>query len=604
MTDIAGRGHAHAPRVDRVRVRLSGLLSAGLSVWVLRLLFLVLAILGLAERVWMVDHSPINSDQAVVGLMARGILHGHFVAFFWGQHYAGLEPYLTSVLFALFGSSDTVLNLTPVVLAVTATVLVYLIGRYYLPRVFAALAALAVWVWPLAILTNSTEEIGYVFACLNCGLLAVLFATRIRCRKSTTVNWAVLGLSMGACVWASPEFLYFMPPCFILVAPTIVRGWRRERQQTVKTVAAALAGTVFGGLPFWWATVTTHFGTITNPNGVPYPGSLSTRISSMFAHAIPIAMGVQEPDSGSWYGGRSLSEAAVFVILSAVVGAVVWAVVRHSPRTVLAVVVFVVAYLVIYPLFPPTALWQGGRYVVFLPYVFVIVAFYPLGLIPWPRLATALCALVVVAIAGATVLEIPAVFSDFAATQLVHAFDVDRSSSAGLAVDLKRDHASRGYAAYWLAYKLNFESDGALEYTPIPTDTLRNRGLFKTVGATPHPSWVVCQPANLAICENVTGTPAVNPLGLTWATLTSWLHHQGIPYTATTLDGFTVVVPSVRITPTILQNAGVLEGLITLSRGRRRPWERERPGRGFTSTFERLTLNLRLNPDDCVRRSS
>src|ERR1700722_5121999 len=102
---------------------------------------------GGAERLWIVDHSPINSDQAVVGLMARGILHGHFVAFFWGQHYAGLEPYLTSVLFALFGSSDTVLNLTPVVLAVTASVLVYLIGRYYLSRVLAGLAALAVWVW-------------------------------------------------------------------------------------------------------------------------------------------------------------------------------------------------------------------------------------------------------------------------------------------------------------------------------------------------------------------------------------------------------------------------------------------------------------------------
>ncbi len=519
----------------------------------------VLVFLGLAARVWIVDHSPINSDQAVVGLMAKAILHGHFVAFFWGQHYAGVEPYLTSVLFALFGSSDTVLNLTPVVLSITATCLVYLVARYYLPRVFAVLAALAVWVWPVISLTNSTEEIGYVLACLNFGLLAVLFATRIRLDRGRTLpNWAILGLLLGACVWASPESVYFFVPCLFLVAPSVIRGWRRGRLPTTARLAVGAAGAALGGLPFWWATVATHFATITHPNSAPYPGTLATRTTSMFTHAIPIAMGLQRPYSGSWFGGPVIGSTALVVGLLVIAGATLWALRWHRPRVVTALIAFVVAYLVIYPLLRPTFSWQDGRYIVFLPFLFVVVLMYPLALVPWRRVAVALGAFVVIAMACVTLLELPGVFADFSVTHLAHALEVTRSSASPLAVGLEKDNIRRGYAAYWLSYKLDFESDGSLRYTPIPTDTMRNSAYLSTVDTASRPAWIVCQPAYVATCANATDTVAVNPLGLTWTSFVSWLHGQGIPYRSTMIDGFTVVVPTARITPAVLQHAGVL----------------------------------------------
>ena len=89
--------------------------------------------------------------------MSLGIVHGHFGAITWGQTYGGVEPYVTSVLFAVFGHSDTTLNLTPVVLSVTASLLVYVIGRHFLPRTLAGLAALAVWVWPAIVVSNGTR---------------------------------------------------------------------------------------------------------------------------------------------------------------------------------------------------------------------------------------------------------------------------------------------------------------------------------------------------------------------------------------------------------------------------------------------------------------
>ena len=66
--------------------------------------------LGLLLRCWYLTHQPTNSDVAIVGLMARQILHGHFSAFYWGQTYGGVEPYLVAVMFAVFGQSTIVLE--------------------------------------------------------------------------------------------------------------------------------------------------------------------------------------------------------------------------------------------------------------------------------------------------------------------------------------------------------------------------------------------------------------------------------------------------------------------------------------------------------------
>src|SRR5271165_3555765 len=56
---------------------------------------------GLLGRAWWLTHVTFDSDQAVVGLMAREILHGHFTAFFWGQVYGGVEPFVVAAVFGV-----------------------------------------------------------------------------------------------------------------------------------------------------------------------------------------------------------------------------------------------------------------------------------------------------------------------------------------------------------------------------------------------------------------------------------------------------------------------------------------------------------------------
>ena len=101
----------------------------------------LLLLLGLLLRIWILGRAPIHSDQAVVGLMAREILHGHLFAFYWGQSYGGGEPYVVAALFALFCESRLVLGMAPLLLDAVAALLVWRVGRRLFDTRAAVLAA-------------------------------------------------------------------------------------------------------------------------------------------------------------------------------------------------------------------------------------------------------------------------------------------------------------------------------------------------------------------------------------------------------------------------------------------------------------------------------
>ena len=475
-SDRRGRHRKPSPLSGPVADRLlvSGLAAAGV----------VLALLGVAERVWMVDHFPINSDQAVVGLVAKGILHGHFVAFLWGQHYAGVEPYVTSVLFALFGSSDTVLNFTPVVLSVSATCLVYVVGRSYVPRVFAALAALAVWVWPLISLTSSTEEGGYVLACLNLGLLAVLFATRIRLAGGRRpLNWAMLGLSVGGCDVVQPRgaCISWCRACsrWARRRAEVGRTERRRRLQSRRRHGRDRTG--------WPALLVGHGGDAlrhrhpSEHRALPgHPGHSGDVDDSATPSLSPWDCSARIP--AHWFGPPTWPRPGWSSCFSS------WPEPSPGPWSGTGLgrswplVAFVAAYLVIYPLLPPTFSWQDGRYIFFLPFLFIIVACIPLGRGAVASWRWGSGRLVVAAMACVTVLEIPAVFAGFSATAAGHALAVARGRPRALWPWPWRRRTSCGATPpIGSAYKLDFESDGALTYSPIPTDNLRNNAYLAAV---------------------------------------------------------------------------------------------------------------------------
>ena len=71
---------------------------------------------GLVLRGWLLVQVPLWGDEAIVGIMARAIDGGHFSAFIWGQHYGGLESYVTALVLKVGGGGERALNATPALL--------------------------------------------------------------------------------------------------------------------------------------------------------------------------------------------------------------------------------------------------------------------------------------------------------------------------------------------------------------------------------------------------------------------------------------------------------------------------------------------------------
>jgi hypothetical protein len=213
----------------------------------------------------------------------------------------------------------------------------------------------------------------------------------------------------------------------------------------------------------------------------------------------------------------------------------------------------VVAYPIIYSLLPGTWYWHDGRYVVYLPYLFIVVALYPFGLLRWRRLITATTAVVVLGAAVTTAVELTRSVPGLSFRQLPHAFTVSRISLAPVARVLEDSHVRLGYAGYWVAYNLDFESGGAVTFTPTSADVVRNFAYLQTVARAARPAWILCGPRSSAACARLVGATRVDPPGVTFMSLTSLLRRRGIAFTSHSVDGFVVIVPAAKVTPAELR---------------------------------------------------
>jgi hypothetical protein len=174
-------------------------------------------------RIWLAFHSALDADEAIVGLLAQGIRHGHFSAFYWGQHYGGVEPYSVAAMFGVFGQAPAVLVLTASVLALVTSLVVWRIGLRLFSPGAAMTAAVLAWIWPEVALWNSTREYGFHQIGVLLGMVVFLGALRIvddpPPRPGGPRDWVLCGVAAGLGWWATPEVLYMaLPAAYLLVA--------------------------------------------------------------------------------------------------------------------------------------------------------------------------------------------------------------------------------------------------------------------------------------------------------------------------------------------------------------------------------------------------
>lgn len=205
-----------------------------------------------------------NSDQVMVGLMARRILAGDRPAFYWGQPYNGtLESYITAAVFRMAGESYQALHVAPVFFSVLFVAALMALAQHMYGR-GTALATGIVLIPAPALLMEFSVWPGYNYLqAMAFGTLALVLSLHAGAGQRFKLIPAAAG-SLGLALWAQPLAVAYVPAAALLLFGPLWQAVRSSemRLATVAAVVASAAAFLLGlgpaivyNLDHRWATV-------------------------------------------------------------------------------------------------------------------------------------------------------------------------------------------------------------------------------------------------------------------------------------------------------------------------------------------------------------
>jgi len=397
-----------------------------------RALVVVLALVGLGLRVWawLLPQGALDADEAVVGLLSRGIVHGTFPAFFPGQGYGGTqEEWLAAPLVGIFGLHTWTIRVPVIVLWAVAAVLVWRIGLRLLDPARAVVAALVFWLWPAYFVWKSTRAHGFYGSELVLGLAALLLILRLA-ERVTRRDLLLLGLALGGGLWSSPQVAIVALPALCWLV------W--QRREVVRGAPLVVAGGIVGALP-WLVANIRHDWPSLHPGA--NEGPWSQHLHNLVVATLPQALGLRLAWSFEWLGTPVV---AIALYAAAVVG-FLWLLWKRPPRLGVLLLI-VVVFPVFYFISPYTWLQSEPRYLTLVVPLFALLLAY----------RTPPAALIAVTLA----------FSIGGLVELQrHHVVAFRTEGTAVPADLSpvlqtlRAHDLHyAFASYWVAWRITFES--------------------------------------------------------------------------------------------------------------------------------------------------
>jgi hypothetical protein len=315
-----------------------------------------------------------------------------------------------------------------------------------------------------------------------------------------------------------------------------------------------LATFAVGALPWIWANVGSHLASL-SPGQVPVqPGAVGYlgRVSVFFHHVLPLDLGLTRLDDGKSLLGTAQPIVQIGLV-AIIVGALVLCALRGGPSVALAI--GVVAFPFLYALSPNAWAWADGRYANYLLPLLAIVlgvgateavarAGITRGAGSW-LMAGGLIVASLLSIGGlrSAVESDPANYTstwgnpDAATLHLIHQMQADGVHTA--------------YADYWVAYKLDFLSQGHLAVTTAGYESNRSRSIDRRVTSSDDPAWIFVPPREAMLGGDQFTSPSLT-VGVDTVTQPEFeiaLRHLDVPYNVFDLGLAHVVVPVRRVTP-------------------------------------------------------
>lgn len=401
-------------------------------------MFALAGVVGIVLRVW-VYRSALgipDSDEAVVGLMVRHFMHGEMTTFFWGQAYGGSQEVLLTVpVFFIAGSSWLSLRIVPIILSAVAALVVWRVGRRTIGEPAAAVAGCVYWIWPPFLLYKLTHQWGlYASGVVYSGLL-LLLALRVVERPSRT-RAGVFGLVAGLSLWESSQLV---PILLTVIAWTI---WKQHRWLRHLWVAVPLA--VIGLLPSIIWNIRHDWGSLASP--IANTTTYEHRLRIFASPLMPMMVGLRAPFTQQGL----LPGALTYLVLAGLVALFAYGAYRARHRNTSLLYVVVAAFPFIYAIAPQTLFSQEPRYLMVISPVLVLLL-VQVATSYW-RAAGAIALAAVVTVVTLHRMETylrtvppepPAAPRDLG--PLISTLD-----SLGL---------DRVYADFWLAYRLDFDTN-------------------------------------------------------------------------------------------------------------------------------------------------
>jgi hypothetical protein len=446
-------------------------------------------------RLWQITRpgNYLNGDEAVTGLMADRIRHGHLYIFFAGQNYGGaFESYLQALVGGLPLPRTLLSLLIPqLALAVTACWLVFLVGRRLSGSPWwGCFAAFLYAVGPYFNVAKAAESDGFYLSIQLTAIMAVYCALRLGDAGPSKVRWNFLvGLCLGLTVWLSMSGLVVTLPVLLWSLGTL-RSWR--------PALATAAGALLGAAPVIAWTAKNH--QLAVPGAGQPPSSYLEHLYVFFRFIVEEFVGVLPRRPEVWIQPPALATAAVVVLLIIATAAIRWRGLRaivtlrtaqRQPVDLLLLILLITPWL--YALSPFAWFRYEPRYVFVLYPVFIWLAvlgaqtLLRLGAVagrryPWVNVAarTGFVALTVLW-AVLSFAEISRPLARWPAT--------DRQL-ARAAEWMHLHGVTHAYASYWTALPLNYLSEGGVRVGALGVEQAKMADIEYSVKIAPETAYV------------------------------------------------------------------------------------------------------------------
>jgi len=444
------------------------------SLWLALLLVLLIAVV--ARGVLLAgDAVSFHADEAVVGLMARHILEGERPVFFYGQAYMGsLDAWLIAGGFALLGESVLTIRIVQSALYLGVVAASFLCAWLFTRRVTASLVTgLLFAIPPTLVALYTTATLGGYNETMLCGTLIIILAyTLMQKDLRSWWRWAGLGLCAGFGWWTNGLIVIYAVPAAGLLLFGWARAFRKGRGWPIFSGAVvATAAFLIGSAPWWIYALQNDLAPLRFYLGgsqglgadivvIPF----GERLIGLFFLGLPALFGLRFP----WSAQIFLPPVGIIVTILFTI-AVIASFRQHTlSKTARGLLFGMIGWFTLVYLGTRFSSDPTGRY--FLPLTLPLFIFFGTWIASisrrWLQIGLTAIAVSYFGLGQITAISTPpGLTTQFNLTQ-----HIANDHDAELIAFLEENDLTRGYAPYWISFRLAFLSGDELQYSAALPD--------------------------------------------------------------------------------------------------------------------------------------